>query len=234
MLFYYWISSFCFIFWNTWLLNLDERPWSWIVFIVVAFSHTMEIIYQAVAISFCHLYKQSCSQTPKIKNPVLIIVTCDTVYRNLFSGRSFITPWPQSTSETEPPPFVSEVSAKLFADSRCQVVSVTNPYSHILGFLDRSRYYFFQVAPQLYSRGWVDPIPDPLLKLNNKRKETITGLVEIRWNCTYGLFSAWSIARVFRRDSPPTRNRRNERGGGESCSMLTSEEGNAVQGRMFL
>jgi hypothetical protein len=23
----------------------------------------------------------------------------------------------------------------------------------ILGFLDRSRYYFFQVAPQLYSRG---------------------------------------------------------------------------------
>jgi hypothetical protein len=30
-------------------------------------------------------------------------------------------------------------------------------------FLDRSRYFFFQVAPQLYSRGWVDPVPDPLL-----------------------------------------------------------------------
>jgi hypothetical protein len=29
--------------------------------------------------------------------------------------------------------------------------------------LDRSRYCFFRVAPQLYSRGWVDPIPDPLL-----------------------------------------------------------------------
>jgi hypothetical protein len=22
---------------------------------------------------------------------------------------------------------------------------------------------FYQVAPQLYSRGWVDPVPDPLL-----------------------------------------------------------------------
>jgi hypothetical protein len=34
---------------------------------------------------------------------------------------------------------------------------------NILGYLDRSRYFFFQVAPQLYSRGWVDPVPDPLL-----------------------------------------------------------------------
>jgi hypothetical protein len=33
----------------------------------------------------------------------------------------------------------------------------------ILGFLDRSRYFFFQAVPQLYSRGWVDPVPDPLL-----------------------------------------------------------------------
>jgi hypothetical protein len=29
------------------------------------------------------------------------------------------------------------------------MVSVMNPYGHILGFLDRSRYFFFQVAPQL-------------------------------------------------------------------------------------
>jgi hypothetical protein len=31
------------------------------------------------------------------------------------------------------------------------VVSVTYPYGRILGFLDRSSYFFFQVAPQLYS-----------------------------------------------------------------------------------
>jgi hypothetical protein len=43
------------------------------------------------------------------------------------------------------------------------MVSTTDPYSCILDFLDRSRYFFFQVAPQLYSRGSVDPVPDPLL-----------------------------------------------------------------------
>jgi hypothetical protein len=32
-----------------------------------------------------------------------------------------------------------------------------------LGFLVRSRYLSIQVAPHLYSRGWVDPVPDPLL-----------------------------------------------------------------------
>jgi hypothetical protein len=54
-------------------------------------------------------------------------------------------------------------SAKLvptFVDWGCHVIGVTNPYDSILGFLGRSRYYFFQVAPQLYSRGWVDPVPD--------------------------------------------------------------------------
>jgi hypothetical protein len=49
------------------------------------------------------------------------------------------------------------------ADSGCCVVSTTDPYDRILGFLDRSSYFFFQEAPQLYSRGWEDPVPIPLL-----------------------------------------------------------------------
>jgi hypothetical protein len=32
-----------------------------------------------------------------------------------------------------------------------------------VGFLDWRCYYFFQVAPQLSSWGWVNPVPDPLL-----------------------------------------------------------------------
>jgi hypothetical protein len=40
-----------------------------------------------------------------------------------------------------------------FADRGFHVVSQTNPHGHILDFLDRSRYFFFQVAPQLYPRG---------------------------------------------------------------------------------
>jgi hypothetical protein len=57
------------------------------------------------------------------------------------------------TIPTERPPLVSEVGANFLRIEGCHVVNVTNPYGRILGFLDRSRYYFFQVAPQLYSRG---------------------------------------------------------------------------------
>jgi hypothetical protein len=57
------------------------------------------------------------------------------------------------------------LSAKLvqtFEDRECQEVGVTDPYGRILGSLERSRCIFFQVAPQLYSQGWVDPVPGPL------------------------------------------------------------------------
>jgi hypothetical protein len=40
------------------------------------------------------------------------------------------------------------LSAKLvptFAEKGCHVVSMTDPYGRILGFVDRSRYFFFQV-----------------------------------------------------------------------------------------
>jgi hypothetical protein len=50
-----------------------------------------------------------------------------------------------------------------FTDRRYHMVSVTDPYDRVLGFLDRSRYFFFQVSPQLYSQGWVDLVPDLLL-----------------------------------------------------------------------
>jgi hypothetical protein len=53
------------------------------------------------------------------------------------------------------------LSAKLvppFADMECHVVSVTDPYGRILGSVDLSRYFFFKVAPQLHSRGYVDPL----------------------------------------------------------------------------
>jgi hypothetical protein len=52
-------------------------------------------------------------------------------------------------------PSARRLSVKLlppFADRGYRVVSSTDPYSRILGFLDRNRCYFFQVAPQLHSR----------------------------------------------------------------------------------
>jgi hypothetical protein len=76
-----------------------------------------------------------------------------------------ITPWLESASELYRPSDC-RFSAKLvptFADRGSHMISVTDPYGHILGSLDRSRYFFFQIAPQLYSRGQVDPVSDPLL-----------------------------------------------------------------------
>jgi hypothetical protein len=65
------------------------------------------------------------------------------------------TPWPESVSELYRSSDQS-LSAKLvptFSDGGCYVVSVTDLYGRILCFRDRSRYFFFQVDPQLYSRG---------------------------------------------------------------------------------
>jgi hypothetical protein len=59
----------------------------------------------------------------------------------------------ERTIPTERPPLVDEVSANLLWIEGCRAVSAADPYGRILGFLDRSRYFFFQVAPQLYSRG---------------------------------------------------------------------------------
>jgi hypothetical protein len=74
------------------------------------------------------------------------------------------TPWSESASELYRPSD-RRLSAKwlpTFADRGCHVVCVTDPYGRILDFLDKSRYFFYQVAPQLYSRGSVDPVSDPL------------------------------------------------------------------------
>jgi hypothetical protein len=68
---------------------------------------------------------------------------------------TYKTPWPKFASELYRPSD-RRFSVKLvpnFSDRGCHVVSMTDPYGPILGFLDRSRYFFLQVAPQLYSRG---------------------------------------------------------------------------------
>jgi hypothetical protein len=48
---------------------------------------------------------------------------------------------------------LTEKLVPTFADRGCHVVSAANPRGLNFGFLDRSRYYFFQVAPQFSSRG---------------------------------------------------------------------------------
>jgi hypothetical protein len=62
--------------------------------------------------------------------------------------------------------YTARSTAKLvptFADRGSHVVSTMDLQGCILASLDRSRYYFFQIAPQLYSRCWVDTIPSCFL-----------------------------------------------------------------------
>jgi hypothetical protein len=66
----------------------------------------------------------------------------------------------------------------IFAERGCLLVSAADPHSRIPRLLDRTRYCFFQVALQLYSRGWVDPVPHPLFL----RKSGSTG----NWTLTSG------------------------------------------------
>jgi hypothetical protein len=95
--------------------------------------------------------------------------SCFTDFHGLGSADSYlniisIIPSPESASKLYRPSDL-HLCLKLvptFADRGCHVVSVTDSYGCILGFLNRSRYFFFQVASQLYSRGWVDPVPNPL------------------------------------------------------------------------
>jgi hypothetical protein len=88
------------------------------------------------------------------------------------------TLWPESAREPYRPSdrLLSTELVPTFAVRGCHMVSVTDPYGNILGFLDRSRYFSFQVAPQLYSRGWMDHVAYPLLlwKSGSSRNRTRT------------------------------------------------------------
>jgi hypothetical protein len=78
-----------------------------------------------------------------------LIMCCVDRYVRSNGGMPIIRLNEQQTSNTS----TEFVSLKLFEDRGSHVFSVTVPYGRILGFLDRSRYFFFQVAPQLYSPG---------------------------------------------------------------------------------
>jgi hypothetical protein len=65
------------------------------------------------------------------------------IYIYIYIDKNKQTPWSESASELYRPSD-RRLSLKwlpTFADRGCHVVSVTDPYGRILGFLDRSRYF---------------------------------------------------------------------------------------------
>ena len=69
----------------------------------------------------------------------------------------------ERTIPTERPPPVGAVSANFCGWRGVTWSAQRIPTAVNICFLDRSRYFFIQVAPQLTSWGWVNPVPDPLL-----------------------------------------------------------------------
>jgi hypothetical protein len=125
---------------------------------------TLLITYVSCRIYWVNRFSYNATLPLQFAGPLWMFLT--SLNSRLFWNKTKnYTPWPESASEL----YRSSdrrLSANLvptFADRGCHVVSVTDPYGRTLGFLDRSRYIFFQAVPQLYSRGWVDPVPDPLL-----------------------------------------------------------------------
>jgi hypothetical protein len=74
---------------------------------------------------------------------ILIVNKCD-----ICDDNNSVALVRERTIPTERPPLVGEV-VPTFADRGCHVVGATDPYSRILGFLDRTC-FFFKAAPQLY------------------------------------------------------------------------------------
>jgi hypothetical protein len=79
-------------------------------------------------------------------------------YRSLPNPFQFIIREPTKNSVAEElyRPSDRHLQEKLvttLVDKGCHVISVTDSYGRILGFLDLIRYFFLQVAPHLYSRG---------------------------------------------------------------------------------
>jgi hypothetical protein len=105
-----------------------------------------------------------------------------------------------------------------------------------LSFLDRSR-YIFQVTPHLSSRGWVDPVPDPLLlrksgSAGNRTRDLWVCNQEV-WPLEHkgGLYPSTEMQDVFRNNSanipvpsdtfPPHRVRVQNGGVTASCSLTS-------------
>jgi hypothetical protein len=62
-------------------------------------------------------------------------------------------------------------------------------YGCNLDFLGRSRYFFFLVDPQLYSRDWMDPVPDIALLRKSSTARNGTRI----WICSQELYVIWTI-----------------------------------------
>jgi hypothetical protein len=111
-----------------------------------------------------HSYRQTDGVTETTSSCSWRSITCKSFrYRDLKKKKKLRGRSPQANSTYR--------ATAACRQSYCQPLRIEGvawstqgiPTTVNLGFLDRSRYFFIQVPPQLSSRGWVDPVPEPLL-----------------------------------------------------------------------
>ena len=97
-------------------------------------------------------------------NRLLVMMSPQILCKQLKTKLNSVALVRTRTIPTERPPPVGEVSAN-FCGHRGVTWSAQRVLTAVnLCFLELEPLLFFiQVAPQLTSRGWVDPVPDPLL-----------------------------------------------------------------------
>jgi hypothetical protein len=91
----------------------------------------------------------------------------------------------QRTTSTERPPLVGEVSAN-FSGERLSDGQRNESPRPLFRFSRPKSLLSFQVVPQLSSRGWVDPVPDPLLL---RRSGSAGKRTRDLWICSQKLWS---------------------------------------------
>jgi hypothetical protein len=114
-------------------------------------------------------YIFSCHGKPKVlgENPALEMLCLAHITKNCFYILCWLkkTLWSESASELYRPSD-HRLSAKWLPTFCGERVPRGQPDGSLLPYSQFSRQeplLFYQVAPQLYSGGWVDPVPDPLL-----------------------------------------------------------------------
>jgi hypothetical protein len=139
-----------------WLCSWVVLPWFWCQRYL---SHPEQRVYTCRNLFFIHSDhhgKHHTAWPPQHKSYAMLCLVSTWLGNRL---RIWVTDsifwcisWPESMSELYRPSN-HRLLAKLvpiFPDRGYHMISMTDPYGHILGFLGRRRYFFFQIAPQLY------------------------------------------------------------------------------------
>jgi hypothetical protein len=92
----------------------------------------------------------------------------------------------KQTILTKRPPFVGEISAIFRGYRRMRGQCNGSPWPLISVFYTHSHYFSIQIASQLYSRGWVDPVPHPSLL---RKSGSAGNWTRDLWICSQELWS---------------------------------------------